>query len=74
MAHRVAIADQDYAALADASPRTGTSIVEFVHQAIMARRARCQMFAGLEESASTSITMTTRHHIFMPAPPVVRWR
>jgi hypothetical protein len=34
MAHHIAITDQDYAALADVSARTGTPIEQLVHQAI----------------------------------------
>jgi hypothetical protein len=39
VAHQVVITDQDYAALADASARTGIPIEEFVHQAIAERLA-----------------------------------
>jgi hypothetical protein len=34
MAHHITITDQDYAALADVSARTGTPIDQLVHQAI----------------------------------------
>jgi hypothetical protein len=34
MAHHITVTDQDYAALADVSTRTGTPIEQLVHQAI----------------------------------------
>ncbi len=37
MAHQITLSDDEYAALAAASTRTGASIEELVHQAIAAR-------------------------------------